>query len=99
MRINFSKQKTLPSNPSAVATTVGWVDPVRGELLVSIKGLPGACEWNRKTNTFLKDGKVFDPLAKKTKKKAAKKRVTKASVDGKPETPISEDTQTDSKED
>lgn len=52
-----SQAKTLKSFPTAVATTLGWVDPAKGELLVSIRGLPCAVEWDRKTNTFSKDGK------------------------------------------
>lgn len=32
----------------AVATHLGWVNPKNGELLVSIRGLPGAVKWTRK---------------------------------------------------
>lgn len=70
MAINRAKQKTLRDFPTAVATKLGWVDPVRGELLVSIRGLPKAVDWDRKTNTFTKDGKAFDPTKKEKAAKA-----------------------------
>lgn len=63
---NRSKQKTLRNFPDAIATTVGWVDPAKGELLVSIRGLPGAVEWDRKANTF--GGKAAKPAVEKKAK-------------------------------
>lgn len=74
MAINRSKQKKL-GNTNAVATKVGWVDPDTGELLVSIRGLPNAYDWDRKTNTFSKGSKKVDlrkkkePVEKKDDKK------------------------------
>lgn len=50
----------------AVATQLGWVNPKTGELLVSIRGLSGAVEWDKKTNTFA------DDHVKKTKSKKEK---------------------------
>lgn len=64
MAINRSKQKKL-GNTNAVATKVGWVDPDTGELLVSIRGLPNAYDWDRKTNTFSKGSKKVDLRKKK----------------------------------
>lgn len=64
MAFNRSKQKKLSDAPKAVATTLGWVDAEKGELLVSIRGLPNAAVWDRKTNTFTKNGKKFEPLKK-----------------------------------
>ena len=49
---NRTKERKLKSNPDAVATQLGWVNPKTGELLVSIRGLSGAKMWDRKTNTF-----------------------------------------------
>ena len=60
-----NKETKLARFPSAIATTVGWVDPAKGELLVSIRGLSGARVWDRKTNTF--DPPLDAPKVKKVK--------------------------------
>lgn len=41
-----------PKVRGVVATVFGWVNPATGELLVSMKNLPDAVEWDRRTNTF-----------------------------------------------
>lgn len=56
MALNRSTQKKLDKNSKAVPTKNGWVDPNTGELLVSIRGLPGAYDWDRKANTFSRNG-------------------------------------------
>lgn len=87
MAINKAKQKSLKNNSGAVATKLGWVLPKTGELLVSIRGLPGAYDWDKKTNTFSKNGKVVtlgekskapvEKVAKETETKPATKKTTK----------------------
>lgn len=41
-----------PKVSGVVATVFGWVNPATGELLVSMKNLPDAVEWDKRTNTF-----------------------------------------------
>ncbi|USV40827.1 hypothetical protein [Xanthomonas phage BUDD] len=36
----------------AVATHLGWVNPVTGELVVSIRGLPDAVVWSKRTHSL-----------------------------------------------
>lgn len=69
MTLDRSKQKKLTGSDEAVPTTFGWVNPLTGELLVSIRGLPGAFHWDAKTNTFTKGGKVVN-FGKKVPEKA-----------------------------
>lgn len=76
--------KTKPNNVNAVATVYGWVDAKQGDLLVGVKGLKDALDWDRRANTFTDSkGKTVDPLAPapapapaKTSKKAKKEEVT-----------------------
>lgn len=60
--VDRSKAKTLKGHPNAVATQLGWVDSKTGELLVSIRGLPGAVRWDKLTNTFEKKAKAAKPV-------------------------------------
>jgi SMC interacting uncharacterized protein involved in chromosome segregation len=46
-------EEFLKKNPDAIATNYGWVNKKTGELLVSIKGLPGAVEWDIKSKSLL----------------------------------------------
>lgn len=77
--VDRTKATGLKAHPNAVATQLGWVDPDKGELLVSIRGLSGAKKWDPKTNTF--DGD------KPAKAKKAKKPIQ---VDVKNEEPVVE---------
>lgn len=63
----------------AVATQLGWVNPKTGELLVSIRGLSGAVEWDKKTNTFA-DDKVKKAKPKKEKATVVEEVVTETPV-------------------
>lgn len=60
-----------------VRTKLGLVDRDKGKLVVSIRGLPGAIDWDPETNTFGDQKEQPKPAAKKTKKKATKKATKK----------------------
>lgn len=61
-----------------VRTKLGLVDPDKGKLVVSIRGIPGAVDWDPETNTFGDQKEQPKPAVKKTKKKATKKTTKKA---------------------
>lgn len=60
MATNKANARTLPGNPDAVPTQLGWVNHKTGELLVSIRGLTNAYKWDRPTNTFTRGGVSAD---------------------------------------
>lgn len=72
-----TKEKTLKRSKDAVPTQLGWVNPKTGELLVSIRGLSDAYEWDRTEKTFSKNGKVVDLAKKESAPKAEKKETPK----------------------
>ncbi len=76
----------------AIATTRGWVDEKTGELLVSIRGLPNAVEWEKNIHLKAKaeEPQVEEPVKteepkvetveapKKTSKKSRNKKTSEA---------------------
>ena len=64
-----------------VRTQLGLVDPVKGKIVVSIRGLSGARHWNKENNTFnppLESVKPAEPKKEEAPVKKATKKTTKA---------------------